>query len=452
MIEIKYNTRVYIDKKTNRVKIRARWNGQEVCFALDCRADSTKWDGKAQRPMAGTVHKFDDQNCTARVLTVSIENALDKIKTAFTKCELDGFVPSKEVLRTMVRGEEKGREEVKLKKTLEELYEEFMTVVSDDHNWTEKVHYKYKQAWDQLHEYHPDITLETISKSKLRELKNWYVNHGYRNVSVKKQFSFLRTFLRWLQNEGYELQPGVLEYVPNLTVVPKTVTFLKYDELMDFYHYKFPEDKKDWDLVRDMFCFMAFTSLRYSDMVNLKKANIMGDHLEICTQKTHDKLSIPITQYAQEIIDKYKDEDYKDGKMFKMYANQIINHLLKEAAKEAGLNREVMQVYYKGSKRYEEVKKFHEVIGCHDGRRTFVCCSLAFGIPPTVVMSCTGHSTYQSMRPYIEVSDETQRTELAKWDQKANEKSTLKGDVAKKLASVDEETLKKVLELLNSQK
>lgn len=56
------------------------------------------------------------------------------------------------------------------------------------------------------------------------------------------------------------------------------------------------------------------------------------------------------------------------------------------------------------------------------------------------------------MRPYIEVSDETQRTELAKWDQKANEKSTLKGDVAKKLASVDEETLKKVLELLNSQK
>lgn len=109
-------------------------------------------------------------------------------------------------------------------------------------------------------------------------------------------------------------------------------------------------------------------------------------------------------------------------------------------------------MYYKGSKRYEEVKKFHEVIGCHDGRRTFVCCSLAFGIPPTVVMSCTGHSTYQSMRPYIEVSDETQRTELAKWDQKANEKSTLKGDVAKKLASVDEETLKKVLELLNSQK
>lgn len=65
MIEIKYNTRVYIDKKTNRVMIRARWNGQEVCFALDCRADSTKWDGKAQRPMAGTVHKFEDQNCTS---------------------------------------------------------------------------------------------------------------------------------------------------------------------------------------------------------------------------------------------------------------------------------------------------------------------------------------------------------------------------------------------------
>lgn len=84
-----------------------------------------------------------------------------------------------------------------------------------------------------------------------------------------------------------------------------TVTFLKYKELMDFYNFKFAEDEKNMELTRDMFCFMAFTSLRYSDLENLKKANVFDDHIEICTKKTHDKLSIPLTIHAKEIIDKY---------------------------------------------------------------------------------------------------------------------------------------------------
>ncbi len=162
-----------------------------------------------------------------------------------------------------------------------------------------------------------------------------------------------------------------------------------------------------------------------------------------------DRKTKRITIHAKEIIDKYKDENYKNGKMFRVYANQKINELLKKAAKKVGLDREVVLIHYKGNTRIEEVKKFYEVIGCHDGRRTFVCCSLAFGIPPTVVMSCTGHSTYNAMKPYIEVADETQRVELAKWD-KAEKQGDIKSDIAKKLEGVDEATLAKVLELLKS--
>lgn len=448
MIEIKYNTRVFIDPKTNHIKIRVRWNKNETTFSLEHRADPEKWDGKAQRPMAGTIHKFADQNCSARIITVAIEDGLDQIKTAFKKCEIDSIIPSKDMLKTMVRGEQP-KEDVKLKKTFAELYEDFLESASDDNNWTEKVHYKYKQTWDHLNACCPGITLEKLSKDKMRELKNWYVAKGYRNVTVKKMFTFLKTFIRWLHSEGYELQPGVLDYTPNLTVVPKTVTFLKYKELMDFYNFIFGEDEKNLELVRDMFCFMAFTSLRYSDLENLKKANVFDDHIEICTKKTHDKLSIPLTIHAKEIIDKYKDENNKNGKMFRVYANQKINELLKEAAKKAGLDREVVLIHYQGNTRHEEVKKFHEIIGCHDGRRTFVCCSIALGIPPTVVMSCTGHSTYQAMKPYIEVADETQRIELAKWD-KAEKQNDIKSDIAKKLEGVDEATLIKVLELLKT--
>ncbi len=53
------------------------------------------------------------------------------------------------------------------------------------------------------------------------------------------------------------------------------------------------------------------------------------------------------------------------------------------------------------------------------------------------------------MKPYIEVADETQRKELAKWD-KAEKQNDIKNDIAKKLEGVDEATLIKVLELLKS--
>ena len=449
MIEIKYRTRVFIDRKTKRITIRVRWKNNETSFTLDCKADPEKWDGNLQRPMPGTIHKFSDQNYSAKVISNIINEGLDMIKVAFTKCELDSVVPSKEILKTMVRGEQPEQEPVRVKKTLSELYEEYQESKRDDRNLMKTSCYKFVQVWNHLVECHPDITLEELTKEKLHKLKSWYIQNGYSNTTIANRFKYLKSFFIWLQSEGYELQPGVFAYKPNLTIVSKTVTFLKYNELMKFYNFKFTDDEKNLELVRDMFCFMAFTSLRYSDLENLKKANVFDDHIEVCTKKTHDKLSIPLTIHAKEIINKYKDEGYKDGKMFRVYANQKINELLKEAAKKAGLDREVVLIHYQGNNRIEEVKKFYEIIGCHDARRTFVCCSLAFGIPPTVVMSCTGHSTYNAMKPYIEVANETQRLELAKWD-KADNQSDIRSDIAKKLEGVDEATLTKVLELLKS--
>lgn len=447
MIEIKYHTRVFTDRKTNRVTIRVRWNNNETSFTLDCKADPEKWDSNSQRPMPGTIHKFKGQNYSARVISNIIDEGLEMIKVAFTKCELDSVVPSKEMLKTMVRGEQPEIEPVQVKKTLSELYEDYQESKRDDRNLMKTSCYKFMQVWNHLIECHPNITLEDLTKERLLKLKSWYVDKGYSNATIANMFKYLKSFFIWLRSEGYELQPGVLAYKPNLTIVSRTVTFLKHKELMDFYNFKFAEDEKNLELVRDMFCFMAFTSLRYSDLENLKKANVFEDHIEICTKKTHDKLFIPLTIHAKEIIDKYKGEEYKNGKMFRVYANQKINALLKRAAKKAGLSREVVLIHYKGNTRTEEVKKFHEIIGCHDARRTFVCCSLAFGILPTVVMSCTGHSTYNAMKPYIEVADETQRVELAKWD-KAEKQNDIKSNIAKLLSDADNDVLEQILELL----
>ena len=86
------------------------------------------------------------------------------------------------------------------------------------------------------------------------QLMNWYIKNNYCNRTIVKQFKMLKSFLRWVSRNGYVIQPGVLEFKPKLKVIPKAVTFLKYKELMHFFHYEYP--KREGALcqkARDMF-------------------------------------------------------------------------------------------------------------------------------------------------------------------------------------------------------
>ena len=170
--------------------------------------------------------------------------------------------------------------------------------------------------------------------------------------------------------------------------------------------------------VRDVFLFCCYTGLAYIDVYSLTTSDIAEENGRLWIRKARHKTSvmchIPILKPAKEILDKYAW--YKGSTVFPVPSNQKLNDFLKEAAKLAGLDRKIVQVYFRGNTRHEDTYEFWEQISCHDARRTFVCCSLALGIPASVVMSCTGHSDYESMKPYIEVADETQKIQMDKWN------------------------------------
>lgn len=212
---------------------------------------------------------------------------------------------------------------------------------------------------------------------------------------------------------------------------------------MQFFNYQFPAHLKYLERARDLFCFMSFTSLRYSDLAQLKKAHITSKGIDLYTKKTSDHITIPVIDDAQKLLVKYADHKSEDGGLFPVPSAQKLNDYIKLAAKEAGLDREVIDTYYIGTRRLDVVHKFHEIISCHDGRRTFICCSLAFGIPASVVMSITGHKDYESMKPYIEIANDTKRLEMDKWNGKK-----LKNDIIEAMDKLDEDKLKKVYDYI----
>ena len=419
MKKTNFSTRAYV-MKNGQVMIRVRWNSKknEVGFSVGYTIDPLKWDSDKQLVKSNTTHKIGGKIVYAREINNAIRSFLVCIEEVFTEYDVRSTIPTTTDLKESVN-EKLGR--VKLEtmdedktKTLKDIFTEFLSARVLEGNWSEAAKYKYGQMWHQLIDCDPKIELEALDKDKMSQLMNWYIKNDYRNRTIVKQFRILKSFLRWVSRNGYVIQPGVLEFKPKLKVIPKAVTFLKYKELMHFFHFEFPKEKEYLSKARDMFCFMAFTSLRYSDLVALKPVNLVDGYLDFCTEKTDDKLHIALNEHAQQIIEKYSW--YKGDTIFPVPSNQKLNDYLKEAAKLAGLDREISQVYFKGNTRHEDTYKFWEQISCHDARRTFVCCSLALGIPASVVMSCTGHSDYESMKPYIEVADETQKMQMEKWN------------------------------------
>ena len=419
MKKTNFSTRAYI-MKNGQVMIRVRWNSKknEVGFSVGYTIDPLKWDSDKQLVKSNTTHKIGGKIVYAREINNAIRSFLVCIEEVFAKYDLHSKIPtttdSKELVNEKLgRVKQETVDEDKVK-TLKDIFTEFLLLRPQEGNWGDKIHEKYDQMWTQLSSCDPNITLVTLDQSKVQELVGWYIKNDYCNRTIQKQIRILKSFLRWVSRHGYTINSGVLEFKLRLKVIPRTVTFLKYKELMHFFHFEFPKEKEYLSKARDMFCFMAFTSLRYSDLAALKPVNLVDGCLDFCTEKTDDKLHIALNEHAQRIIDKYSW--YKGNTIFPVPSNQKLNDYLKEAAKLAGLDREISQVYFKGNTRHEDTYKFWEQISCHDARRTFVCCSLALGIPASVVMSCTGHSDYATMKPYIEVADETQKIQIEKWN------------------------------------
>lgn len=450
MIKIKFSVFVYLHKKSNSVMVRVRWDNkkEEVTFATGCIADPSKW--KNQCAVVNTTHKVGEHCFTSRQINNEINKVKAAVEQAFSSFELHEFYPNKQALKEEV-ARLLGKEEATIEKDVvkeqipfEQLFKQFMKEREDEKLWDRKTKFKYDQLLNYLQGCDKQLSIEKIDKKFMLKFRNWFLNLEYKNPTIVKAFRNFHCFLKWAKSEGYTISEDAINYQVNITIRQKKVIFLKFDELLMLYHHDFSAEKKHLEKVRDLFCFMAFTSLRYSDLSKLKVSDVYDDHIEIYTEKTDALLNIPIVSYAKKIIDKYKGKG-KNGLMFPVISNQKLNDYIKEAAKEVGLDRQVVQVSYSGNTKIETIDKIYDILSCHDARRTFVCNSIHLGIPQSVVMKCTGHSDFRAMRPYIEVADETTARELAKWDLQSK-----KVEIGILLEKVSEDKLDEVLKLLRA--
>ena len=408
---------------TENVPIRMRVNfaSKRIEFTTGYRIDAAKWDADKQRVKNGCSNKLKQ---SASEINASLLEYYTEIHSIFKRFEVEDIMPTPEqikeafnALHKPVSDEPKPKKEALLCDFFQ-VFDDFVEDCGRQSNWTDSTFEKFAAVKNHLTNFREGLTFEFFDERGLNDYVGYLRDvKEMRNTTIGKQLSFLKWFLRWAFKKGVHQNNAYDSYKPKLKSTQKKIIFLTWDELNRLREFKIPSNKQALERVRDIFLFQCFTGLRYSDVFNLRRSDIKGDHIEVTTVKTSDSLIIELNKHSKAILDKYKDVSFEDDKVLPVITNQKMNDYLKELAELAGIDEPVRQTYYRGNERIDEVTPKYALLGTHAGRRTFICNALALGIPPQVVMKWTGHSDYKAMKPYIDIADDIKANAMSKFNQ-----------------------------------
>ena len=408
---------------TENVPIRMRVNfaSKRIEFTTGYRIDATKWDADKQRVKNGCSNKLKQ---SASEINASLLEYYTEIQSIFKRFEVEDVMPTPEQIKEAFNALHKPvSEEPKPKKEalpcdFFQVFDDFVEDCGRQNNWTDSTFEKFAAVKNHLTNFREGLTFEFFDERGLNDYVGYLRDvKEMRNTTIGKQLSFLKWFLRWAFKKGVHQNNAYDSYRPKLKSTQKKIIFLTWNELNRLREFKIPSNKQALKRVRDVFLFQCFTGLRYSDVFNLRRSDIKGDHIEVTTVKTSDSLIIELNNHSKAILDKYKDVAFEDDKVLPVITNQKMNDYLKELAELAGIDEPIRQTYYKGNERIDEVTPKYALLGTHAGRRTFICNALALGIPPQVVMKWTGHSDYKAMKPYIDIADDIKANAMSKFNQ-----------------------------------
>lgn len=220
----------------------------------------------------------------------------------------------------------------------------------------------------------------------------------------------LKAFLTWANDKGFnELLLFKKWKIPNED--GKDHFFLKHSEILQLTAAKV---ETRLDKVRDLFLIGCYCGLRYSDLSTLKPIHVQNGMITKIAVKTNEFVKIPVIPELQEIFDKY----WKNGGHLPVISNQKGNEYLKELAQKAELFRQFNYVQKRNKTSTEKTYEAWEMMSWHVARHSFITNCIQFGVPQEVVRRVVGHSSFQTLKKYIQNDDDFNKKEIMKISRK----------------------------------
>lgn len=227
------------------------------------------------------------------------------------------------------------------------------------------------------------LTFNFISKFKIYiedEYKN-HINTSNREIIRIKTVINWAIKMDWIKDNPFKNFKG--------KTVPTVKSILNFEEIRLIEEYQSNNEPKN--IVKDMFLFMTYTGLSYSDLNTLTKNNIQlsisgNKIIKISRKKTNEYCMIPLITKAESIIKKYSNHPKVIDSVLALpvISNQKINRYLLEIQKELKINKKIT---------------------CHVARHSFATNALEMGVPIETVSKALGHSSIKTTQIYAKVTE-----------------------------------------------
>jgi len=226
-----------------------------------------------------------------------------------------------------------------------------------------------------------------------------YNTKGITTGGATKYATTIKSFLNWALQNNYHSNISFKNFkrpVNEPEIFPLTLDQIKQIESVAL------DDKLN--RARDIFLFLIYTGLRFSDALKLKQSHIAGNYIRLQTGKTKVKLVIPIVKKTKLIIDKYQNTN-NGSFLLPRLSNQKTNKYIKEVGRLANINNLISITSFQGNRSTTQEVARHEELTTHDGRRTFITQCLTKGMNAQMIMRITGHKKYSTFDRYVKFTD-----------------------------------------------
>ena len=243
----------------------------------------------------------------------------------------------------------------------------------------------YKKDLEQFTGY-----LASLEKTDIREVKKEDIegfikkilSDNYTKKSASRKLNSIRSFFRYLKNEGIINQNPALEVShPKYTQQPpRVLTKLEYRALRDF--------AKNNPRIYAMIEILLQTGIKISELANLKIDDIKDNYLVVKTGNQYRE--VPLNKSAKKAIDAY----LKTKKSLKSN-----DYLFTTRNNKPMIIRNIRQIL---SRCFQEVEINNATV--NDLRNTFIVYQLSAGVSADYIAKIVGHKRLSSTERYLSLA------------------------------------------------
>ena len=388
------------------IYLRITLDGQRAEWSIRRSIDPDNWNFSNQR-MKGRSEK-------ARLLNNFIDELENELNRYYNIALQDKNEISAEELKDLISGNGKR------KQFLVSVFEEYNRLLEKEkgRKYAPKTVDRYTHGLGHIKAFlqkeygRSDIELSKLDNKFMRRFDIYLQTEcNYHHNTVTKYLKILKTIIHSAISFGYLDRNPFLGYATSYRESNRQ--FLTIQEINTIENIEL--NNKRLERVRDMFIFICYTGISFSDLANLTRDNISKGidgktWLTYQRVKTGVRTSLPLLPKAQAVIEKYMKDprSVSQGKLLPIISNQKMNSYLDEIAK---------------------LCKIEKPVSAHIGRHSFaVSVTLTNGVPIETVSKMLAHSSLKTTQLYAKVIDSKVSEDMNALEQKLKIGQTEKSD------------------------